>query len=955
MTEHPDVWRAGWSGLGRASEGTGISRPLSEQVNLVGALLGRAIREHYGEDALALVEELRLLCKEAAQADDPSLRVRAAERIGALDLARLEMLLHAFTAFFHLVNQAEKQEIIRINRERARSRGTEAGRPESIGEAIDVLAEAGHTADQVLAFIERLDVVPTLTAHPTEARRPTVLEKQERIADVLARLQRSRPTPEEERRLLDTLLGEITLLLATDEVRTERPEVADEVEQGLHYLKGVIWEVVPRIHDDVRRALGRRFGVEPELGPFLRYRSWIGGDRDGHPHVTASVTRTTLAAHRRAALERHRGELAALRSGLSISDRRAPVPEVLRTSLETDRLEAPLPEALARAYRTEPYRLKLSHMIVRLDALLEAEADDQSASRTEWDCARFLEDLRVIGSALEEAGFGEVARHGRFARAVTLVRTFGFHLAALDVRQHSDVHERAVAAVLAAAGVADDYGGLSEDARVALLERELCRPGPLYPPAGTLSAEAAEALETFRVVRAAIEREPASVGSYVISMTHSASDVLEPMLLAREAGLWEWRDGNVRSPLDFVPLFETIEDLERAAERMEALFGNALYRRQLAARGGFQEVMLGYSDSNKDGGYWTANWALHRAQHALGRVCRAHGVELRLFHGRGGTVGRGGGRANQAILSMPASVKNGRIRFTEQGEVISFRYGIEDLARRHLEQIVSATIRSVAEEAEGGRDAVGAAFDTDLAPTPEAAALMDRISASSMAVYRGLVDDDGFWPWYSALTPIDHISRLPLASRPPSRAAGAAVAMDGLRAIPWVFAWTQVRYLVPGWFGGGAALEEVISGSPERLSELQRLYRGWPFLQAVAHGARREMGRARLDVADAYVRRLTPGAQGEALQGQVVRDFERARAALTALAGTEDLLGDAPVIAKSIELRNPYTDVLNLIQIELLARLRDAAEGGASEDADALRHAVFLSINGIAAAMQSTG
>jgi phosphoenolpyruvate carboxylase len=978
-----------------ASEGTGISQPLSEQVNLLGSLLGEAIRTRHGEDALALVEELRTLCKRAAREADPMLRERAAERIAGLDLARLVILLQAFTAFFHLVNQAEKQEIIRINRERARERGTEAGRPESIGEVVDALADAGASLEDVLGLLERLDVQPTLTAHPTEARRATVLEKQERIAALLERLQRIRPTPEEERRLLDGIHHEIVLLLATDDVRTERPEVRDEVEQGLHYLRGVIWEVVPRIHDDVRRALGRRYGAEPELPAFLRYRSWIGGDRDGHPLVTAQVTHWTLRAQRRAALERHRSELVALRGELSISSRRAPLPEALRELLERHQGGAALESSVMRAYRDEPYRLALSHMIAGLDALLQDDAAASAPSEAPswsargaftpaYDCERLLGDLRRIGVALEESGFGEVARHGRLARAITLVRTFGFHLASLDVRQHSDVHERAVAAVLRSAGAADDYAALAEDERVRLLERELARPRACLAAEAELPAEAAEALSTLRVIGEAVERAPESIGAYVISMTHAVSDLLEPMLLAREAGLWAWGEGNVRSALDFVPLFETIDDLRAAPERMRVLFRNPLYRRQLAARRGFQEVMLGYSDSNKDGGYWMANWSLHRAQDALARTCSEHGVELRLFHGRGGTVGRGGGRANQAILAMPSSTRNGRIRFTEQGEVISFRYGLEDLARRHLEQIVSAMIQTAVPRrgvgppsgrsspategdengAESGANSRAAGtfvtFGTrdggsGPAPSDEAAALMDRVAAESMAAYRRLVDDEAFWPWYASVTPIHAITRLPLASRPPSRSAGKQLALEELRAIPWVFAWTQVRYLVPGWFGGGSTLEALTSGDPERLEAFRRLYREWPFLQAVGHGARREMARARLEVAELYDHRLGPEGASDAIHRQIAADFASTRSALTALAGLDELLDDAPVIARSIELRNPYTDVLNLVQIELMERLAREGRDAKEEGRDELRDAVLLSINGIAAAMQSTG
>ncbi|HSM05008.1 MAG TPA: phosphoenolpyruvate carboxylase, partial [Longimicrobiales bacterium] len=892
MTAH------GWRGLDVESEGTGISRPLSENVNLLGAMLGEAIRDRYGQDTLDLVEELRLLCKEAETEDDPARRDRAAARVAEQDTDRLVALLRAFTAFFHLVNQAEKQEIVRINRERARTGGAESARPESIGAVLEELAESGASLDEVLAVLDRLDIQPTLTAHPTEARRRTVLQKQRRIADLLGRLRRTDPTPEEEEFLLDAIYDEIALLLSTDEIRPERPGVRDEVRHGLHFLAGVIWDTVPRIHRDVQRALRRHWDAEPDLPAFLRYRSWIGSDRDGNPNVTADVTRWTFGVQRTAALEGHVREMEALWDELSLSARHTALPGELADSLERDALEHPLPETRVAVLRNEPFRHKVSHVLARLRDLLSG------GDGGGYDAVRYREDLDLLHRALVEAGFGPVARHGRLRRALILARTFGFHLAALDVRQHSAVHERVVGWLLRAAGVERDYAGLDEPARRALLERELGTPRPLLPPGATVPDEVAELLEAFSVVREQAAAEPESVGSWIVSMTHSVSDVLEPMLLAKETGLWTLEDGKVRSALDFVPLFETVEDLEGAPDRLDSLFSCDVYRRHLEARSGLQEVMLGYSDSNKDGGYWAANHALHRGQDAIARTCRRNGVELRLFHGRGGTVGRGGGRANRAILAMPPSVHNGRIRITEQGEVISFRYALPDLARRHLEQVVGAVMRTV----------TGAADD---APVPDhAAEVLATVAERSQEAYRALIDHDGFWPWYSKATPIEHISRLPIASRPVSRGSGGLVFED-LRAIPWSFAWIQVRYLVPGWFGTGAGLGGAIDDDHRAAEVLADLYRSSLFFRTVVENARREMARARPAIAGLYDR-LAAGEEGEptAFHRRILEDFERGRAALLRITGGARLLDSDPVIERSIELRNPYTDVLNLIQIE---------------------------------------
>ena len=922
------------------SEGTGITRELSEHVNLLGGLLGKAIRARYGDAMLARVERLRLLCKQAQQEADPSARDRAAEQIAELQLPALVALLRAFASFFHLVNQAEKQEIIRVNRARARSTVDGSGRPESIGELVRELAAARVPLAAVTALIEQLDIQPTLTAHPTEARRRTVLEKQRRLAELLAARSPER-TPGEEQALLDALYDEVLILLATDEIRAERPDVRDEVRQGLHFLSGVIWEAVPQVHADLRRALHEHYDAAVELPAFLRYRSWIGADRDGNPNVTAEVTMWTFGVQRRAALERHLAELDALAAELSLSDRQVRVHPSLLESLARDERERPLPEHTARAFRHEPFRRKALHMAARVRRLLETAGESDDAAR-DYDTRRFIADLELLGTALVEAGFETVARSGRVARMLTLARTFGFHLAALDVRQHSAVQEQAVAALLAAAGAHEDYLALDEASRQALLERLLSEPATLLATDLALPDDARELLAALRVLRAQAEREPESVGSWVVSMTHTVSDVLEPMLLAKEVGLWSMADGKVRSAVDFVPLFETVEDLAGAAERMTSLFESDVYRRQLAARDGLQEIMLGYSDSNKDGGYWMANCALHRAQDALGRVCREHGVELRLFHGRGGTVSRGGGRANRAVLAMPASVHNGRIRFTEQGEVISFRYGLPAIARRHLEQIVSATARSV----RGAADAPPGS-----APSARAAALLDGIAERSMVAYRALIDDDDFWDWYTQVTPIEHISRLPIASRPVARGTGAKLAFEALRAIPWVFAWSQVRYGVPGWYGTGAALGGLLDDEPGVADELAALYRDWPFFRALVDNVQLELGRARLDTAEVYDRLAREAGRGSC-HARIAADFERARAAVLRITGQAAIMEHDAVIARSIELRNPYTDVLNLVQVELLRRFRSAATDAEREE---LRQALFLSINGLAAAMQSTG
>jgi phosphoenolpyruvate carboxylase len=928
-----------YEGFRVESEGTGITGPLSENVNLLGALLGDAVREQAGADMFRLVEDLRLLCKAAGLSGDAGRRDEAAARIRALGIREIGWLLRTYSAFFHLVNQAEKQEIRRLNRERSHGAG-DRPRPESVGAAIGALKEQGRTLEQVLELLARLDIQPTLTAHPTEARRRTVLGKQRRIAHQLGELRRADATPAEQDAAIAGLHDQITLLLATSGVRSERPSVRDEVEQGIWFLESTIWETAPRIQDDVRRALRLHYGdaaAALELPVFLRWRSWIGSDRDGNPNVTPDVTRWTFRRQRRAALALYAHELAELRSELSISERLAAVPDDLRRRLDQD--DAAPDE---QRFRHEPYRRLANRLLHGL----------RGRERRIGSAQALLAELDLMARCLEETGFASVARNGRLARIRLLVRTFGFHLAALDVRQHSDVHEQALDELLAAAHVVDGYAGLDESAKQDVLHAQLRDPRPLVPPGAALQPATHAVLETFTAIREISAVEPDAIGGYVVSMTHAPSDVLEPLLLAKQAGLWRMDAERVASRLDVVPLFETIEDLDAGAGRMAALFDDPVYSRHLEARGRFQEIMLGYSDSNKDGGYWMANWALHRAQAELGGTCRERGIDFRLFHGRGGTVGRGGGRASQAIGALPRVARNGRLRVTEQGEVISFRYALQDLAHRHAEQLVSATLLSI----------TGSADDDDAAPAEgRREALMQRIADASMRAYRALIDDPAFWDWYIRTTPIEHISHLPIASRPVSRGSGGDVDFEGLRAIPWVFAWTQIRAIVPGWYGIGAALADVTagtaagSGDGQTATDVATLYREWPFFRAVVDNAQREMARARPEIASRYAAAAGAdagnAADADRIYARILDDYRAARQAILDITGQAELLDNNPVIQKSIALRNPYTDVLNLLQVELLRRWRVGQES----ECDTLRDLLFLSINGIAAAMQSTG
>jgi phosphoenolpyruvate carboxylase len=930
-----------WAGLRSVSEGSGISAPLSRQVNLLGELLGQAVRNIIGPTCFQQVERLRTLCKGVYNRNDAGLWEQARAFIRTLKLEEMLWLLRAFTTFFHLVNKAEQREIIRINREREQHSAPQRPRTESIADAIHRLQQSGCSLENVLAIIGRLDVQPTLTAHPTEARRRAILYKQKDIALLLQQLQSPSNTPAETNVRTRTIYENICLLLASDEFRAEKTSVADEVRHGLYFLTTAIWDTIPRIHDDLQNAISVNYQAQVEMPAIIRYRSWIGGDRDGNPFVTPAVTRATLALQRATVIRLYLHELRQLREELSISSKLLEMPQQLSESLQEDRNQITLPPAALRRYRSEPFRLKACYMIGRLQSLLSnnhkpVEKDKKAAvSGIHYGDQQFLADLTLLKDSLLAA---KLPGSDRLDHLIVRLKIFGFHLAALDIRQHSNVHEQAVAELLQLAGVNDHYAALDEPARITLLHQELQSHRPLVASWQALSPVTASLLETLRMLRTALSRDPKAIGGYIVSMTHHLSDLLEALLLFKQADLWRMEDGKVHALLDLVPLFETIEDLEGLDGVMAAAFEDVIYPLHLRSRNDFQEIMLGYSDSNKDGGYWMANWSLYQAQLAAAEVCQRYHIDFRLFHGRGGTVGRGGGRANQAILAMPDGSYNGRIRFTEQGEVITFRYSSSELAHRHLEQIVHAMLIAHAPATKA------ASLPTQV--VVEAQGLMGEIAQRSMVAYQRLIRSPLFWQWYVDITPIEHISRLPIASRPVSRKAAQEVDFEGLRAIPWVFAWTQTRYNLPGWFGVGTALGELLAARGEALAQLQRLYEEWPFFRTVMDNAQLEMKRAHLPIARFYAH-----AGSERFHETIVQDFERAEQAIGAITGQAEILDNAPVLKKSIELRNPYTDALNLLQVELLQRWRQTA----GEEREALRHALFLSINGIAAAMQSTG
>ncbi|HZQ97374.1 MAG TPA: phosphoenolpyruvate carboxylase [Chloroflexota bacterium] len=902
---------------------------LRDDVRVLGGLLGDVIREQAGAALFDLVEQVRHAAIELRERYDAEAERRLVDRVAGLSLGELYGLVRAFAVYFHLINLAEEHHRLRTLRQRERE-AAPSPRPESIAAAVASARRSGWSADELVAKLGQLRVHPVFTAHPSETRRRTFQDHLRALQALVAQTDDPRLPPQERGWLADALRERITLLWRTDEVRQRRPTVLDEVRGGLHTVEGTLWEVVPRLVRDFDDAFARYYpGAKVDAGGTLAFGSWIGGDRDGNPNVDAAVTAAALALHRERALSRYLVEVDRLGAALSVSGR---APPALELSLAADQALIPsFAEQLGDRFANEPYRRKLRFVHERLRRALAGIVGGYRRAE------ELLADLEVVAAALREAGAARVAG-GALADLIARVRVFGFRLAELEIRQHREVHTAAVDALFAAAG-REGYAGLDDEGRQHWLEEELARPGMLVAAGAVPPEAAAEVLATLAAVRAAQAGYGAEAArTYIVSMSRAPADVLEILLLAREAGLFAWRDdGTVRSAIHVVPLFETIGELRASGEILARLCRSRTYRAQLAAWGDRQEVMLGYSDSNKDGGYLSSVWSIYNAQASLAEVAERCGIRVVVFHGRGGAIGRGGGPSGRAIAARPPSARTGEVKLTEQGEVVFARYGHPGIARRHLEQLLNSAIASM------------------LAPADEPGAtghaLLGRLAEAARAAYRRLVDAPGFFEYFRAATPFPEVAELRIASRPVSRRGEGPVTLDDLRAIPWVFSWTQARVNLPGWFGLGSALA---SASPEELSELRALYLSWPFVRSTIDNAQISLGVADRRIARLYAELVPDAALRGRFASAIEREHELAERGILAAAGQQELLERSPVLAQSIRLRNPYVDPLHLAQVSLLRRWRDDAPRGDAAR-DELLQVLLHSINGIAAGLQTTG
>ncbi len=921
--------------------------PLRDDIRRLGRLLGDTVRDQEGHDVFAVVEHIRQASVHLSQSPDSELDPATRAELEAIlnNLPRDSMLsvIRAFSYFLHLANIAEDQHHIR--RRRAHDLAGSVPRAGSLTYALDRVREAGVSVGKIRDFFDVALVSPVLTAHPTEVSRKCILKCQHEIAGLLDQRDRMRLTPEEQEDNDVTLRRAVLRLWRTRMLRPTRLAVVDEIKNGISYFDDTFFAELPRLYGQLQDLLLKRFpGEDWQLPPFFRVGSWIGGDRDGNPFVTADILKTTLRLQSTAVLDFYLGEIHALGAELPLSQLLLQVSPALAALAESSPDHSP-----HRA--DEPYRRALTGIYARLsatarsldqhEALRHAVGEGQPYATS----AGLQRDLEVLVDSLVEHGAALIAA-GRLRRLVRAVQIFGFHLAPLDLRQNSEVHERTVAELLARAGRIDSlpaYAALDEDRRVALLCEEIVSPRPLYSPHLEYSDETNGELAIFFAARELRARYGnAALPNVIISKTDGASDLLEVALLLKEAGLLKpSADANAPAlKINIIPLFETISDLRNSPAVMRRLFALPAYRALVASRADEHEVMLGYSDSNKDGGFLTSGWELYKAEVELARVFTAAGVRLRLFHGRGGSVGRGGGPSYLAILAQPAGIVSGQIRITEQGEVISSKYANPEVGRRNLEILAAAALEATL-------------LDLEHETEPQAyRAVLEQLSELAFRAYRGLVyETEGFNRYFRESTPIAEIAGLNIGSRPTARKASGRI--EDLRAIPWVFSWAQCRLMLPGWYGFGSAVEAWLKDHPDGLEMLRRMLGSWPFFRTLLSNMDMVMAKADLAIASRYADLVSDASLRNEIFGRLRAEFERTRHYLLAIEQQDELLADNPLLRRSIRNRFPYMDPLNHLQVELLRRHR---AGDATEPVDErVRRGIHLSINGIAAGLRNSG
>jgi phosphoenolpyruvate carboxylase len=921
--------------------------PLKEDIRLLGRLLGDVLRDQEGEAVFGVVETIRQTAVRFRRDADPE----AARELDALlkQLTREQTIsvVRAFSYFSHLANIAEDQHHNRRRRAYLLA-GTSPHRG-SIGFALGKLQDAGVTRETVSGFFQDALISPVLTAHPTEVQRKSILDAEHEIARLLA--ERDLPqTPKERANNLQLLHARVATLWQTRMLRYSKLTVADEIENALSYYRITFLRELPALYDDIEDDIAHQYGTAPERidASYVQMGSWIGGDRDGNPNVNAGTMQHALKRHATTILDFYLEEVHALGADLSISTLLVGASEALQALAESS------PDASPHR-SDEPYRRALIGIYARLAATARALGatnilrKEVGPAAVYEDAQRFSSDLQVLVDSLQE-NHGAALVRPRLASLKRAAEIFGFHLASLDMRQTSDIHERVLAELFARSGAAPDYAALDEDAKEALLLAELAQPRLLYSPYAVYSEETTSELAILRAARDIRQKYGArAIRNYIISHTETVSDLLEVLLLQKETGLLHIDGENSELDLMVIPLFETIPDLQRAAGIMERVMALPLVKQLITKHGQLQEVMLGYSDSNKDGGFLTSNWELYKAETHLVTVFKNAGVKLRLFHGRGGTVGRGGGPSYEAILAQPSGTVNGQIRLTEQGEIIASKFSNPEIGRRNLELLVAATLEAslAPPDADPAHLEKLGGFET----------VMAELSDLAYKAYRKLVyETPGFTEYFFAATPISEIAELNLGSRPASRKKTQRI--EDLRAIPWGFSWGQCRLLLPGWYGFGSAVGAWLDQEParraERLDTLRAMFREWPLFATLLSNMDMVLAKTDLAIASRYAELVDDAPLRERIFKSITGEHAATLARLEEITGATERLAGNPLLARSISNRFAYLDPLNHLQVELIKRHRALAQDPEKID-ERVHRGVHLSINGVAAGLRNTG
>jgi phosphoenolpyruvate carboxylase len=910
------------------------SLPLRRDVKLLGQILGEILVNHGGTELLDKVEKIRIMCKSLRTQFDKEIYAELKNEISSLNSPMRKQVIRAFSMYFHLINVAEQNHRIRRRRQYHLEDDTIV-QPDSIESAILSLKEHDINEETIQNVLNTLSLELVITAHPTEATKRSILEIQQRIAGILNNLDHPLLTTRERRNLENSLFNEITILWQTDELRQTKPTVLDEVRNGLFYFDQTLFEVLPEIHREVEYCLEKNYSNSNWSVPnFLRFGSWIGGDRDGNPNVTPEVTWDTLHLQRKLVLKKYQAVLVELMKRYSHSSTRVEFSEELVQSLEIDE-DRFLTAEKKWPVQNEVYRRKFAVILERVKLVGKSEAGYKSAEE-------LLEDLYVVKRSVKKH---HPAAHElkTIQKLIRQVQLFGFHLATLDIRNHSGEHEAAITEILRKVRISENYAELSEEEKINILQDILMDPRPLLLLNEDYSKETQQMIQTFHMIRNAHkEFGKRSISVYLVSMTKSPSDLLEVLVLAKEAGIYRLHaDGTVESHLNVAPLLETIDDLTAGPIIMETLFKMPVYINHLKKMNNQQEIMLGYSDGSKDGGTLTANWKLYKAQLEIHEMAKRYQISLKFFHGRGGSLGRGGGPLNKSLLSQPAETIGDGVKITEQGEVLSSRYLLEDIAYRSLEQATSTLLQAaahVSEESETGhlRDEV---WET----------VIEEISAVALTKYQALVfGDTDFLTYFNEATPLRELGDLNIGSRPMSRKNRGR--FEDLRAIPWVFAWTQSRQLLPAWYAAGTGLESFASKSEQNLELLQQMYNKWPFFQSTINNLQMALMKADITTAKEYLLLVEDQEIAERIFTNILDEYNKTKAILLKITQDQELLDHTPNIKDSVYRRNPYVDPLNFLQVELIKQLRSQEE----PDEELLTE-VLLTISGISAGLRNTG